>query len=179
MGTGSGSASRACPASSKCAAHEREQQLGVCERIHAAAAECRVRECDGRACGSRSCSTPLHHRRVCVRRADGGGGAIVPAVCTLKCVKYCSEECQRTHWRTHITKPVTTPHPLELTVYVPEVVVDGVPCACNSCESARAGVMIAHPAGYVIRSGLETYVGPPCACQSCCRSREDVVAGRL
>jgi hypothetical protein len=29
MGTGSGSVSRACPASSKCAAHERDQQLGV------------------------------------------------------------------------------------------------------------------------------------------------------
>ena len=77
------------------------------------------------------------------------------------------------------TTPINAHFPLEMTIFVPAVVVDGVPCACNSCECARAGVMIAHPAGYVIRSGLETYVGPPCACQSCCRSREDVVAGRL
>jgi hypothetical protein len=45
---------------------------------------------------------PLHHRRVCVRRADGGGVDTAFHRCArCKCVKYCSEECQRTHWRTH------------------------------------------------------------------------------
>ena len=40
---------------------------------------------------------PLHHRRVCVRCADGGGVDTAFQRCArCKCVKYCSKECQRT-----------------------------------------------------------------------------------
>ena len=59
---------------------------------------------------------------------------------------------------TPVTAPIITHHPMTMSA----VVVDGVSCAYDSCESVWVGVVIAHPAGYVIQSDLETYLAPVC-----------------
>ena len=109
MGTGSGSVSRACPASSKCATHDANNSsvcvngftpLQLSVEYENAAVE-----------RDQGAAAPLHHRRVCVRtvvvstrRSSGVHAASVSSTAAKSVSAHIGSRTRRAAWRPRAAK---------------------------------------------------------------------------